>query len=322
MRIFITGGAGFLGSHLCDHYVQEGHHVVCYDNLFSGDLNNVRHLFTNPKFKFVYGDVRDKDLLEKIMPRSDVVIHLAAQIHVDRSITETKLTYDVNVIGTQNVLEVSRMFDIDRVIFASSSEVYGSGETPKMSESHPLNAPHPYGASKIAADRMCYAYAKTYGMKINIVRLFNIYGPRQKDSGYGGVISVFTRRVASGQPPIVYGTGEQTRDYLYIKDAVRAYDLVLKSGANLAGTAINFGTGKEVTINHIAAEIIRLFGKQDTLKPAHVTGRPSEVERLCADITLAEKELGFKPQYSFDEGLKELVSWFQNYRSEEWTKER
>ena len=228
MKLLITGGAGFIGSHLCDKYVGEGHTVVCLDNFMSGDLMNIRHLLDYRNFKLVRGDVRDFDFLEKTMRDVDIVFHLAAQIHVDRSYIEPRLTYDINVIGTQNVLEVARLYDATRVIHASTSEIYGSAQYVPIDEVHPLNAPHPYGASKIAADRMCYAYIHTFGLNISIMRLFNVFGPRQKDVGYGGVISIFTRRVLNNIPPIIYGDGKQTRDYTYITDAVNAYDAALK----------------------------------------------------------------------------------------------
>ncbi|MEM2429918.1 MAG: GDP-mannose 4,6-dehydratase, partial [Nitrososphaerales archaeon] len=228
MKMLITGGAGFIGSHLCDKYVGEGHNVICLDNFMSGNLNNVRHLLDYRNFKLIKGDIRDVELLDKLMRGVDVVFHLAAQVHVDRSYVEPKLTYEVNVMGTQNILEMARIHDVKRIIYASSSEVYGSAQYVPIDEKHPLNAPHPYGASKIAADRMCNAYIQTYGLDIAILRLFNTFGPRQRDIGYGGVVSIFTRRVLSNIPPIIYGDGLQTRDFTYIEDMVRAFDLVLK----------------------------------------------------------------------------------------------
>ena len=227
MKILITGGAGFIGSHLCDYYVKKGDIVFCLDNFLHGNLTNIRHLLAYKNFKLINGDVRDFDLVEKLMSGVDVVFHLAAQIHVDRSIIEPRLTYDINVVGTLNILEAARMVDVDKVIFASSSEVYGTAQQVPMNESHPLNAPHPYGASKIAGDRLCYSYNKTYGMNVPIVRSFNVYGEKQKDSGYGGVISIFTKKVSNNQPPIIYGDGKQTRDYMYIPDLVGGYDMVL-----------------------------------------------------------------------------------------------
>ena len=316
MKMLITGGAGFVGSHLCEKYTKEGHTVLCLDNFMNGNLMNIRHLLDFRNFKLIKGDIRDYSLLEKLMPDVDVVFHLAAQIHVDRSYIEPQLTYEVNVMGTQNILEVARIHDVKKIIFASTSEVYGSAEYAPIDEKHPLNAPHPYGASKIAADRMCYAYIQTYGMNINITRLFNLYGPRQKDIGYGGVISIFTRRVLSNIPPIIYGDGLQTRDYTYISDAVKAYDLILNHNEPIK-EPLNFGNGTELSILDIANMIIDLCGKSGTIQPVHVEPRIGEVKRLIADSTRTKNLLGWEPEYSLEEGLKSFVQWYRNYGFEE-----
>lgn len=316
MKMLITGGAGFIGSHLCDKYTKEGHTVLCLDNFLSGDLRNIRHLLNNRNFKLIKGDVRDLSLLEKIIHDVDIVFHLAAQIHVERSYIEPKLTYDVNVMGTQNVLEVSRIYDAKRVIYASTSEVYGSAQYCPIDEAHPLNAPHPYGASKIAADRMCYAYIKTYGLNVSIVRNFNVFGPRQRDIGYGGVISIFARRIMNNTPPIIYGDGKQTRDYTFIEDIVRGYDLVLNHSEPIL-EPVNFGTGIEVTIIDLANKVIELFGKKNELQPMHVEPRIGEVKQLIANASMAKDMLGWEPKYSLDEGLEAFVNWYRNYGFEE-----
>ena len=316
MRILITGGAGFIGSHLCEKYTKEGHTVICLDNFMSGNLMNISHLLDYRNFKLIKGDIRDFDLLEKIMRDVDVVFNLAAQIHVDRSYIEPVLTYEVNVMGTQNILEIARLNDAKKVIHASSSEIYGSAQYVPIDEKHPLDAPHPYGASKIAADRMCHAYIQTYGMNISIVRLFNTFGPRQRDVGYGGVISIFTRRVLNNLPPIIYGNGQQTRDYTYIEDAVKAYDSVLNHDEPIA-EPINFGSGKEVSILNLASTIIGLCGKKGEIEPVHVEPRPAEVKRLISDATRAKNLLGWEPSISLDEGLKTYIEWYRNYGQEE-----
>jgi len=320
MKILITGGAGFIGSHLCDRYVKNGDTVLCLDNFMNGNLMNIRHLLNYRNFKLINGDVRNFDLLEKMMRDVDAVFHLAAQIHVDRSIIEPKLTYEINVLGTQNILEVARMYDVEKVIHASTSEVYGSAQYAPMDEKHPLNAPHPYGASKIAADRMCYAYIETYGMNICIMRPFNLFGPRQKDSGYGGAISLFTKRVLSNMPPIIYGDGEQTRDYTYIDDIIDAYDLILNNKP--IREPINFGTGEDIKIIDLANEIIELCDKTGNIKPVHVEPRPGEVQRLIANISKAKELLGWKPKYTIEEGLNKFIDWYKNYKFEEWAKPR
>lgn len=312
MRILITGGAGFIGSHLCDKYVKDGHTVICLDNFMSGNLANVRHLLDYRNFKLVNGDVRDAEFVDKITRDVDVIFHMAAQIHVDRSYVEPKLTYEINVMGTQNILEAARMHDIKRVIHASTSEVYGSSRYVPIDEKHPLDAPHPYGASKIAADRMCYSYIHTYGMDISIVRLFNTFGPRQRDVGYGGVTSIFTRRVLSNMPPIIYGDGLQTRDFTYIEDSIRAFDSVLNHKEPIT-EPVNFGGGKEITILDLANMIIEFCNKTGTIKPVHVEPRIAEVKRLIADTTVAKNLLGWEPKYDIKKGLKAFVEWYKNY---------
>lgn len=321
MKILITGGAGFVGSHLCDKYTKNGDTVLCLDNFMNGSLTNIRQLLNYRNFKLVNGDIRNFDLLEKITRDVDFVFHLAAQIHVDRSIVEPKMTYEVNVLGTQNILEVARMYDVKKVIYASTSEVYGSTLYAPMDEKHPLNAPHPYGASKIAADRMCNAYIETYGMDVCIMRSFNLYGPKQKDSGYGGVISLFTKRVLNNMPPIIYGNGEQTRDYTYVDDIVRAYDMILNYKKEIR-EPINFGMGKEIKIIDLANKIIELCGRRGNVKPVHVEPRPGEVQRLIADISKAKEIFGWKPNYTIEDGLKKFIDWYKNYKFEEWAKPR
>jgi UDP-glucose 4-epimerase len=319
MKILITGGAGFIGSHLCEKYTLEDNTVLCLDSFMNGDLGNIRGLLNYKNFKLINGDVRDFDLLEKIVRDVDVIIHLAAQIHVDRSILEPKLTYDVNIFGTLNVLELARRYDIGKVIHTSTSEVYGSAQSVPMAENHPLDAPHPYGASKVAADRMCNAYIQTYGVNICIMRPFNTFGPRQKDTGYGGVISIFVKRSLNNRPPIIYGDGTQTRDYTYVEDLVRAYDLVLRREQPIR-EPVNFGTGREIKILDLANRIIKLCGKKGKIKPVHVAPRPGEVARLVADYSKAKKLLGWHPEYTFEKGLMQFVKWYKSYKFEEWAK--
>jgi UDP-glucose 4-epimerase len=315
MKILITGGAGFIGSYLCEKYTKEGHTVLCLDNFLSGNLLNVRHLLGYRNFKLIEGDIRNFDLLERISRDLDVIFHLAAQIHVDRSYVEPRLTFETNVMGTQNVLEIARISDVKKVIHTSTSEVYGSAQYVPIDEKHPLDAPHPYGASKIAADRMCHAYVTTYGMNISIPRFFNIFGPRQRDIGYGGVISIFTRRVLNSMSPVIYGDGRQTRDYTYVEDAVRAFDLILNHESQL--NPINIGTGKEVSIIDLANMIVELCGKKGKIKPVNVEPRIGEVKQLIADTTLAKKILGWEPKYKLRDGLRAFVQWYRQFGQEE-----
>lgn len=321
MKILITGAAGFLGSYLSEKYVGEGHTVYGIDNLSNGNLNNIRILLHKKNFKFIYDDIRNNDLYTKIPNDLDAVIHLAAQLHVDRSIVNPEETFQINVNGTLKILEYCRTNDINKILFASTSEVYGSAQYVPMDEKHFLGAQHPYGVSKIAADRLCYTYNETYDLGVDIIRCFNFYGPRQKDTGYGGVIAIFINRVLQNKPPLIYGDGEQTRDYTYVSDVINAYDLILKSKGNPGKDGINFGSGFEISVNKIAEIIIdksEITDKQK-LKPKHVDSRPVEVQRLFADITRAKQLLNFKPMISFEKGIEMLIEWYKDYKSELWT---
>ena len=247
-RILVTGGAGFIGSHLAEDLVKKGHYVKIMDDFSTGNVNNIRGLFNYRNFKMIRGSITDRELLAKATSNVDVVFHLAAQIHVDRSIIEPRHTFDVNTLGTLNILDAALENDIELVVYASTSEVYGSAKYVPMDEDHPLNPASPYAATKAAADRLCFSYYNTYKLPVVIVRCFNTYGPRQKGSGYAAAIPMFIKRALAGLPPVIYGDGKQTRDYMYVKDTVDAYNLVLNSHNNILGKAINFGTGKEISI--------------------------------------------------------------------------
>jgi UDP-glucose 4-epimerase len=315
-NVLVTGGAGFIGSHLTKKLVKEGHNVTILDDFSNGDLRNVWSLLTEKKIKMIRGDILDLRLIEDITHDIDIVYHLAAQIHIDKSILEPKRTFDVNAIGTLNILEVAMKRNFERVIYASTSEVYGTAQTEKMNEDHPLNPQSPYAASKLAADRLCHAYAETYGMSVSVIRNFNTYGPFQKHTGYGAVIPIFIRRVLNNKPPIIYGDGNQTRDFMYIEDAVNAYMLVTKK--NPKEIVLNFGSGKDIKISDLARLIIKECGKEGELQPVQMEGRAGEVRKLCCDITRSKNALGFTPHYDINSGIKAFVEWFKKYNFDEW----
>ena len=317
MRILITGAAGFLGSHLSEKYIHDGHIIYALDNLMNGNLNNIRTLLHKKNFKFIHDDITRNEVYSNLPTDLDAIIHLAAQIHVDRSIVNPEETFKINVNGTLKILEFARMNDIKKILYASTSEVYGSAEYVPMDEKHPLSAKHPYGVSKIAADRLCYTYNETYDLGVDIIRCFNFFGPRQKDTGYGGVIAIFINRALQNKPPIIYGDGEQTRDYMFVEDAVNAYDKVLMAKGNPGRNGINFGSGTEISVNKIADLVIK-HALNKELKSIYVEPRPVEVQRLFADISKANELLGFKPQIDFERGLSLLIDWYKNYKSELW----
>jgi UDP-glucose 4-epimerase len=315
-RILITGGAGFIGSHIAEDLVKNGYSVKIIDDFSTGNVNNIMELFRHRNFKMIRGSITNKELVSEASSNVDIVLHLAAQVHVDRSIIEPRRTFEVNTIGTLNVLDAALENDVKLVVYASSSEVYGSAKQIPMTEDHPLNPSSPYAASKAAADRLCFSYYNTYKLPVVIVRCFNTYGPRQRDVGYAAAIPKFIRKVQANLAPVIYGDGKQTRDYMYVKDTVNAYKLVLKSYERVLGKAINFGTGREITVEDLAGMILKLNGNH--LAPIHVAERPGEVKRLCADITLAKTELGFTPKYTIEQGLAEFFKWYSEGRYEEW----
>ncbi|MAH43080.1 nucleotide sugar epimerase [archaeon] len=314
-NILVTGGAGFIGSHLSRYLANQGHKVTILDNFTTGDLRNIWDMLSHNQVKLIKGDIRDSRLLTDITTKTDIIFHLAAQIHVDKSVLEPIETFDINATGTLKILELAMKRDFERIIYASTSEVYGSAMTDKINEDHPTNSQSPYAASKLAADRLCYSYAKSYDMDIAVIRNFNTYGPHQKDSGYGAVIPLFIKRVLANKPPVIYGTGEQSRDFMYIEDAIKAYSLTLDSNKT-NGKVINFGSGKDISIKDLAYKIIEICGSD--LEPVFVEQRPGEVQKLCADITKAKEILGFNPEFDIEKGLQAYIDWFKKYKFDEW----
>ena len=299
MRILITGAAGFIGSHLYLKLKDEGHEVIGIDD-FSHPCGN--HLLND---EVVSLDIRDGVIFD-IIKKVDVVYHLAAQIHVDKSIHDPKDTISRNVDGTLNILEACRKHN-KKLIFASSSEIYGTSQTSFMSEEHPLDAQSPYAASKVAGDRLCKSYNDTYGMDISILRNFNTFGPYQNDGGegksYGAVIGIFTRAALAGRPLEIFGSGRQQRDYMYISDALKGYDIARKRVG-----VLNVGSGKTITINSLAKKIILLTKSKSSI--IHIEPRQGEVMRLCADISKA-RNLGFEVETDFDKHLTQYIEWYR-----------
>ena len=305
MSVLITGAAGFIGSALGNRLVAEGVRVQGLDSYF--------HACNAPRsFSVENGDVRFSDLILMRAKNVDTIVHLAAAINVDFSHVMPEAAFDINLDGTINILEAARKLD-KNVVFASSSEIYGThqdtllsdfSENTGMDERHPLDGQSPYAASKIAADRACFAWSKTYGMRVNCVRLFNVYGPWQADDGYGGVIAKFVRLALQGKAMPIYGNGDQRRDYLWIDDAVEAYVLAIRSKFR---TPVNFGTGSTVSINEIAQKIGEKISP-NIWRWEKEPPRPGEVDLLRCDWSKA-KSMGWKPTVAFDEGLQRYVDW-------------
>ena len=318
-KVCVTGGAGFIGSSLVEgllrkehQYNSDDHQVFCLDDLSNSSMDNVRHLFNyKRRFKFVKGEVRDKKIVDKVCGECDYIFHLAAQIHVDKSMYDVSDTLSRNIDGTVNMLELSRRKDIPLVV-ASTSEIYGSAIYPVMDETHPTNPQSVYAASKLSADRLCLAYIETYGVPVTVLRQFNTFGVRQSDTSYGGVISIFTRRVLAGLNPLIYGSGEATRDYTNVDDVVEAYMAIMDRGIH--GQFMNYGSGKEISIQGLAHKIIDLCGMKDKVEPVNVPPRPNEVMRLCCDNRKAQILLNIQPRHGLDEGLEKFINWYRGMR--------
>jgi len=293
MRVMISGSNGFIGSHLMEYLENKGYEVIGLDN---------GRWSTRRMHNTVEGDIRDKGLVDLLVSQVDEVYHLAAQINVDYGNEHPEETVDINIQGTLNLLEACRKHG-KRMIFASTSEVYGSSQTEKITEEHPLDCQSIYAASKVGADRLCKSYSDAYSVDVRILRNFNTFGPYQRFDSYGGVISIFTDRALRNKPPIIYGDGEQERDYIWITDALAGYELVAEKG--IPGEPINVGSGYTVTVNRIAELIRRYTGCPE---PIHTKPRPGEVRRLCAGIDKA-KRLGFNPSTNFEKHLEEYIIW-------------
>lgn len=304
MKILITGGAGFQGSHLTESLLKKGHDVTIL-NTYSEESDTNSKGFKNDA-RIVFGSVTDKTIVEKTVRGQDVVYHLAANVNVDESLKYPLRFIESNVLGTHNVIEAVRENHV-RMIYASTCEVYGDGHSLKdgelLDETAELSPNSPYAASKAAADRWCNAYHKSFGVNVTIVRPFNIYGERQKSGTFGALIPILVRRAMEGQTLTVFGEGDATRDYLNIDDLVSAYTLVLER-PDLSGKAINFASGTNTKVKDIAEYIAKAFGANIEHGPA----RPGEVQRFPADISLA-RSIGFEPKVGIWEGIDRYIEW-------------
>ena len=302
MRIMITGGAGFQGSHLAEKWVQAGHHLNILNTYSREAGQNIARVGENATL--VWGSVTDSEIVEKTARGCDVIVHMAAHINVNESILAPADVVNVNVSGSLNVLEAARKLG-SRVIYASSCEVYGfhEGELSEESELRPRN---PYAASKAAADRLCFAYRETYRLDVTILRPSNVYGERQKSGAGGAVIPIFVTQALAGKPLAVSGEGLQSREYLHVSDLTQAYDLVLNRD-DLSGATLNVGTGETPSVIEIAEFIASKFGSSIE----HVAPRPGEVAGFRLDCSRI-RGLGFRPQVTFWEGLARYIEWRQD----------
>lgn len=308
LKVLITGGAGFIGSHLVDHCLKIGYETSVLDNFYSGKIENIKQHLNNKKFHLIKGDVRNPEDIKKALKDIDAICHLAAIVNIPLSIENPSLANEVNVKGTLNLLEASIKHDVQRFVYASTCAVYGEAKYLPIDEEHPTNPLSPYGASKLAAEHYCKVFYKIYELKTVCLRFFNIYGPRQPSGPYGGVITTFLELIKRNKPIIIHGDGNQTRDFLYVKDAIEAFTLAL-TRKNCAGKTFNIGTGNKTSINELAQLLTEQINKSN-VKIIHVEERKGDIKESYADIRKAKKELGFKPEFSIHKGLKEFINSF------------
>ena len=301
--ILVTGGAGFIGSHIVDKLIENNYDVIILDNLTTGNKNNI-----NPKAEFVNADIRDKDLDEKINFKDvEVVIHQAAQINVRYSVENPVNDANINILGIINILEMTRKYDINKIIFASSVGIYGEPNYLPVDENHPINPLSPYGLSKYVGEEYIKLYNRLYGIEYAILRYSNVYGERQDPRGEAGVISIFIDKMLKNQNPVIFGDGNQTRDFVYVGDVARANLMAL----NWKNEVVNIGTGKETSVN----ELFNIIKNEIGFKGTAIYDKPREGEiyRIYLDIKKAES-LGWEPEVDLKDGIKKVVNWMKNYK--------
>lgn len=309
-NILVTGGAGFIGSHLCEALVNKGHNVVCMDNLSTGNKNNIFHLHEN--FKFVKGDANSIEDLKPVFAenRFDSVFHYAALVGVERTLKHPlAVLNDVN--GIQHILRLAKDNGTKEVIYSSSSEVYGEPvEIPEIEDGH-LNAKLPYAVTKLMGEKLMRAYYEEFGLNTVSLRFFNVYGPKQDSSPYGFVVGIFIKQLLEGKSPTIFGDGTQTRDFVYIQDNINAA-LKAMDSPKCAGESINIGSGKSITILELANTLANMINSK--IKPKFIGTNRIDIKHRRPNVSKMQSLLGFYPEYKLEQGLAKTIEWYK-YKS-------
>ncbi|MBI2857835.1 MAG: SDR family oxidoreductase [Chloroflexi bacterium] len=307
MKALVTGGAGFIGSHLVERLVREGMEVRVLDNFSTGNRENLAAIAS--QIELIEGDICDDEATRQAMRGVEVVFHEAALCSVARSVENPQKSNDMNVGGTLNVLVAARDEGVRRLVYASSSSVYGNiPALPKKEAQAPAPA-SPYAVTKLAGELYCRVFYQIFGLETFALRYFNVFGPRQvQDSAYAAVIPRFTSALLRGEPPVIFGDGEQSRDFSYVDNVVEANLLAVKAKAGF-GEAFNVACGRHTTVSDVAAQIACLMGM--SVKPVHREPRPGDVRHSLADINKAASVLGYQPRIEFSAGLERTVRWYQ-----------
>lgn len=307
MKVLVTGGAGFVGSHLVRALINDGHDVRVLDNLSTGKRENLAGV----SVELIVGDVAEWEVVQTAVSNTDLIFHQAALVSVPQSIQEPQLNHASNVTGTFHVFEAARLAGVRRVVYASSAAVYGNLPNLPKKESDPLAPITPYAMAKRFGEQLAAVYALSYGMEFVGLRYMNIFGPRQDPaSPYSGVLSIFCRKALAGKPLIIHGDGEQTRDFVYVADVVRANLLAATVRLESGQTAVyNIGRGEQTSLNQIVAALAQIV--EHPIEVQHQQPRAGDIKHSVADMTLARNELGFVPETAVKEGLEMTLDWFR-----------
>ncbi|MFQ5484138.1 MAG: SDR family oxidoreductase [Desulfobacterales bacterium] len=311
-KAVVTGGAGFIGSHLVEALLTNGCQVTVIDNLSTGSLANLAEV--KDRINFFEADIRDQEVLNRATKGCDIIFHQAARVSVPMTIEHPVESAMINDVGTLMVLEAARMEDVKKVVFASTCAVYGDDPGLPKDENMFLRPMSPYAVHKLAGEHYCRLYHDLHRIETVCLRYFNVFGPKQDPSSpYSGVISIFMTKAVSGETPVIYGDGNQYRDFVFVKDVVNA-NLLAANSEGLGKKIFNIGTGNFIRIHKLWKLICQITGVE--IEPDYLPARPGDIQESVAGIELAKSALGFKPDYSLKEGLEITLKWYRKSGAE------